>query len=155
MYDIFLISTDHAYIKILKEKYPLIRVVDSFKMAQKRAFTKMFWVIWSDIIVNDTFNFEYEIPTWDEQYIHVFQNDGDSYGICLFPKNAKVSDRELKYGFFLDSKPIHITASTHKLYDKFYVDTYEEYLDALTNTTTEMFWIIPRDIQVEIGRAHV
>jgi hypothetical protein len=118
MYDIFYISsTDNEALWLdVKSKYPTAIKVENVKSISElsnRSFTKMFWVIWNDLKLNDTFNLnEYQVTSWDNQYVHVFKN-GEYYdGICLFPKKLKVSKREFDYRFFTEKKEIDIQAST-------------------------------------------
>ncbi len=156
MYDIFYVSknigNDQNWINI-KSKYPIaqkISNVKSFNDIKSRAFTKMFWVIWDDIDLIDSFNlFEYKATEWDNMYVHIFKNDEYYDGVCLFPKGLDISQREFNYRFFTKKKEIDIQASTPKLYDKFYINTYDEYLEATKKSTTEMFWAIWNNIDID------
>jgi hypothetical protein len=86
MYDIFYIGPEDARWKKLKQKFPLSKRVDDFQTAQKKSFTVYFWIVWSDLQINNDFNFNYKISKWDEEYIHVFRNGSFYDGVCLFPK---------------------------------------------------------------------
>jgi hypothetical protein len=110
----------------------------------------MFWVIWDDLELTNNLNLvDYRATEWDNEYIHVFKNGDYFDGICLFPKNKKISQREFDYRFFIDKKEIDIVASIPKLYDKFIIDTYEDYLLAIKTLTTEMFWVCWPDIEID------
>jgi hypothetical protein len=117
MYDIFYISTgvNDQWLSI-KNKYPTAIKLENVKSVDKirvRAFTKMFWVIWDDLILNDNFNLnDYRASQWDDMYVHVFKNGEHYDGICLFPKNLKVTKREFDYRFFTEKKEVDIVAST-------------------------------------------
>ena len=76
MYDIFFISDnkDLESFQLLKERFPLSKIVGNFEEAKKRSFTKFFWVVWPDLIINDDFNFDYRVLEWDKDYVHVFKN---------------------------------------------------------------------------------
>jgi len=117
MYDIFYISTgvDDQWLS-LKKKYPTaikLENVKSIDEINSRAFTKMFWVIWDNLILNDDFNLnEYKASRWDDMYIHVFKNGEHYDGICLFPKNIKITVKEFDYRFFTEKKEVDIQAST-------------------------------------------
>ena len=106
----------------------------------------MFWCIPPDVIPLDSFDFTYRVPKWDHDYVHVFKNDDEFNGICLFPKNTSISKKEFENRFFVSKKEIDIQASTIKPYDKFNIDTYQDYLNALQATSTDMFWYIPNDV---------
>jgi len=155
MYDIFYVSknvsNEDDWIKI-KSKYPTAQKINNVKDYNQiisRAFTKMFWVIWDDLELLDSFNLlEYRATEWDDMYVHVFKNGDYFDGICLFPKNLKVSQREFEYRFFTEKKEINIQASTPKLYDKFYINNYDEYLEAIEKSTTEMFWVIWPEVEI-------
>ena len=152
MYDIIFISntgkTDDAKYLKLKSKYPLLKRAHDIKEAQLKSVTRMVWIIYDDTDVLDTFNFDYKVPVWDEQYVHVFKNNEFYDGICLIQKCKTISDRELSHRFYVDSKEIDIQASAPCLYEQFYIDTYEEYLTAVESSSTELFWMVPRDIEI-------
>jgi hypothetical protein len=74
-------SIDDTDWKIFKQRFPMAQRVDnatSTNDIKKRAFTKMFWVVWNDLNVKEDFNFEYRATQWDLEYIHVFKNN--NYG---------------------------------------------------------------------------
>jgi hypothetical protein len=123
MYDIFYVSSNTVseidWAKI-KKKYPYAQKIDhvsNFDQIKAKAFTKMFWVIWDDVDIVDTFDLlDYRPTRWDDQYVHVFKN-GDNYnGICLFPKSIKISNREFHHRFFIEKKEIDTVASIPKRY---------------------------------------
>lgn len=147
MYDIFYVSTRDID-PSLKERFPLLKTATSIKEAQKKSFTRMLWIIWDDVILNDEFDLSFNVPKWDEQYVHVFKNGEHYDGICLVPKNQSILDREEAYRFFVDKKEISIVASYPKPYDVFVVDSYDEYLAALESSTSDMFWISSRNLKL-------
>jgi hypothetical protein len=81
-------------------------------------------------------------------YVHVFKNGEHYDGICLFPKSSLISQREFSNRFFTDKKEIDIIASTPKGYDRFEITTYDDYLKAVDNSATEMFWAIWPDVNI-------
>lgn len=134
MYDIFFIDLENnfKYFEKLKTKYPLIKKVRSFNEAQRRCLTSMFWVIWPNLDILDTFGFDIEIEIWDKEYIHVFKNGRYYDGVCLFPKNKKITAREIEYRFFTEKKEIDIVASEPKLklYDIVFISYFEQFSDS-------------------------
>lgn len=120
IYDLFYVSKDSIADEdwnIFKQRFPAAQKIEnavSFEDIKKRAFTKLFWVVWDDLVVHDDFKFDYRAPKWDEQYIHVFKNGSHYNGICLFPKSASVSKREYDARFFNVKKEIDIVASESK-----------------------------------------
>lgn len=156
MYDIIFITngskaslTRYAQ---FKDKFPLAKQAKTYDEAKTKAFTKLFWMIWYDVEVLPTFTFDYEIPVWDQQYIHVFKHD-DAFvatGVCLSSKDIEVSNREFKYRYFINNKKeIDIQASVTRTYEIFCIDTYQEYLDAMDTCTTDMFWMTSKNITVD------
>jgi len=155
MYDIFYVSNtaeNDAGWQQLKQRYPTaqrLENITSFDQIKKQAFTKMYWVVWDDIILDDNFNLtEYRATAWDDTYIHVFKNGEFFDGLCLVPKTLSISTREFKHRFYTAKKEINIAASTPKPFDVFNIDTFEDYQAALANTTSEMFWVIWPEIEM-------
>jgi len=147
MYDIIFIGskTSPQWLKI-KSKFSTAKQADSFAIAQKKAFTKMFYTVYDDVEISEDWNFSYKVPEWDEKYIHSFLNGNDYDGISLHPKKHVPTSRELDYRFFVDKKEVNIVASKPKSYDIFEIDSYEEYQEALEHSTTDMFWMTSRNI---------
>ena len=155
MYDIFYVSrttgndTDWATVKSKYSTAQRLSNIESFDQIKSRAFTKMFWVIWDDIILNDSFDLsEYAATKWDDQYVHVFKNGEHYDGIVLFSKNTTISKKEFKYRFFNEKKEIDCVISYPKAYDKFIIQTYAQYLEVIEKSSTDLFWIIPPGVQV-------
>ncbi len=183
MYDIFFISAsdinDDAW-QLFKKRYPRsqkIENVSSFDQIRSKAFTKFFWVVWDDLVVNESFDFSYKVLEWDKEYIHVFKN-GDYYdGICLHPKTATFSQKEFFNRFFVNGKKeMDQVASMPKPFDAFFISynevnaeenyknllkkvpyakrvhgvkgIHQAHIEAAKNSSTEMFWVVDGDAQV-------
>lgn len=85
MYDIVFISyqepdADQNF-KRLCEKYPYALRVHGIKgihnahiAAAKMSYTKFFWVVDADAEIVDTFNFNYQVPEWDNDCVHVWRS---------------------------------------------------------------------------------
>ncbi len=155
MYDIFYVSKGKGKEDIwkkIKSKYPSsqrLSNIRSYHEIKEQSFTKMFWVIWDDLDIQDSFDLtSYRATKWDDMYVHVFKN-GEYYdGICLFPKHVNISNREFENRFFIEKKEVDIIASIPLGYDKFEIDTYEDYLAAVEKSMTEMFWVIWKDVEI-------
>ena len=108
MYDIVFISYDEScadenYAR-LKERFPMAKRVHGVKgihtahiKAAKKCFTKMFWIVDADAHIVEDFNFDYEVPEWDLDTVHVWrsQNPINSLvygygGIKLFPRKLTI-----------------------------------------------------------------
>lgn len=117
VYDLFYVSQGTAIQEHWQEfssRFPsaqLVENVTDFSDLARRAFTKMFWVVWDDLQVVDEFDFAYRATKWDLEYVHVFKNGTHFNGICLFPKNTKLASKEFKFRFFINKKEIDILAS--------------------------------------------
>ena len=147
MYDIFVIGNNPNWKKI-KSKYPFAKKVTDFKEAKTKALTPMFWAVWNDIDVTEEFDFTLSVPKWDEEYVHVWKNKEYFDGLSLIPKHKSISDKELKYRFFTDKKEIDQVASNPKKYDIFEIETYEQYLEAMDKSTTDMFWMTSPNLKI-------
>lgn len=146
MYDIFFVGTENQDWYLLKSKFPFAKLVSSVEQAKHLSLTTMFWVVWDNITLADNFVFNHVATKWDSNYIHVFKNGNHFDGICLFPKHASFSKRELDYRFFTNKKEIDIVASIPKPYDTFTLKSYDDYLNAIKVSKTKMFWAIWDDI---------
>jgi hypothetical protein len=78
----------------------------------------------------------------------VFKNKDLFDGLCLFSKCTPVSKKEFDHRFFINKKEVDINASVPKLYDRFIIEKYDDYLNARESSTTEMFWVIWNDVEV-------
>ena len=125
VYDIVFIGNDtkeseDSYAQLVSRfptaKKSLIKstIHDALAAAFKKSFTPMVWIVWDDLVVEDTFNFDYKVTPYDQQYIHTFLNNNTYDGITLFPKTATVSNRELEYRFYRVKKEIPEVASHPK-----------------------------------------
>ena len=130
MYDIIFIGEKNKQWKSAKQRFPLLKHANTLDDAKRICITKMFWVVWPDIIINNDFNFDYEPDAWSTEYIHVFKNNEYYDGVCLIPKSSEVSVKELQHRFFVNKKEVDIQASRPCSYDIFNIDTYADYLSA-------------------------
>lgn len=124
---------------------------DDYMMAVEKSKTQMFWAIWNDIDICDDFDFRYYVPAYDvfhRNITHVFKNGESFDGLCLFSKTTPVTKKEIYNRYFVDKKEVDIKASTPKRYEKFIVDNYEDYLRAKTDSKFDMFWLIPREVEI-------
>ena len=155
IYDIFYVSRnkiDEDDWLSFNNRFPSsqkIENVKTFSDISKKSFTKLFWVVWNDLIILEDFNFSYIVPKWDEQYIHVFKNAEYFDGVTLFSKHSDISAKEFQHRFYINKKEIDITASTPKPFEKFYINTYDEYLETVNSTNSDMFWVIWNDVEVD------
>ena len=117
IYDLFYVSfksIDDVRWKEFQSRFPLARKVENlsnFKQLVKKSFTKLFWVVWDDLDIIETFNFDYTVSEWDQQYVHVFKNGITFDGVNIFSKDHNISQKEIINRFFTKKKEIEIVAS--------------------------------------------
>ena len=141
-FDIFFIGNDKTVHDNLIDRGFGVQVVDSIQQAQDQSFSDMFWVVYDDTIIRNTFKFSYKPDEWSYDIPHVFCNgDMDRLdGIVLMPRDYYISQKEAEHRFFTNKKEIRIMASDPRPYDQFVVNTYSDYKHAMNVTTTDMFW---------------
>ena len=136
MYDIIFISRNNKSSELdfnrLKKTWPFAKTANSFRDAQKKSTTKLFWAVWPDVFVDVNFNFDYRPPVHEEQYIHIWPNSADRNlpAVGLFPKTKEVTDTEIENRFFSGMIKMNTIASHTKYYDVVFISFNEEYADA-------------------------
>ena len=136
------------------QRFPISQLVENandFEDLKSKSLTKMFWVVWDDLIVDQSYNLDYIVPKWDEEYVHVFKNGDHFDGINIFSKTHTITSKEFKHRFFTSKKEIDILASNPRPYDKFVIDTFDDYLKAKSNSHTDLFYFIPKEIEVDLN----
>ena len=154
MYDILYVSkrivNQKNWLKF-KKKFPTARLVEAvkdFNDLKSKSFTKLFWAIWDDCLLEENFLLDYVVPRWDEEYVHVFKNGDHFDGVNIFNKNHIISEKEFTYRFFTNKKEIDILASKPRPYDKFVIDSYDDYLAARNNSSSELFYFVPKEVEI-------
>ena len=180
MYDIFFVSRgvcDEEGWQQFSKRFPTAQRLDNIKTfldVKLRAFTKLFWVVWDNVVITDTFNFDYVVSKWDQEYIHVFKNQDFYDGVTLFPKSANFIQKEFDNRFFINGKKeIDIQASYPKPYDIIFISyneaqadqnfenlkkrfprvkrvhgikgIHQAHIKAAELASTEMFWVVDAD----------
>lgn len=150
MYDIFYVSknkVDEDSWNNFKKQYPIAQKLENiktFNQIKSKAFTKMFWVVWDDLILADFDLLTYRATKWDDMYVHVFKNGEQYDGICLFPKSLNISQKEFDNRFYINKKEIDTVASYPKKYKIYKINDYTEYL----KIDDDMFWLVWPEIEV-------
>jgi hypothetical protein len=149
MYDIFFVSkkvVNQIKWEKFHEKYPSSIKIDNVKNIddlKSKSFTRMFWIVWDDLTLDDSFNLtKYKATKWDDMYVHVFKNNEHYDGICLFPKHLTVTQREFDHRFFIEKKEVDLKISEPDTYDLYMLTDYDEYISAIETSKTDMFWCI-------------
>jgi hypothetical protein len=150
MFDIVFVGNNQEQYNQLKKRVLVAKKADTVQKAQQISLTNFVWIVFDDIEIEDCFNFDYVPDEWSQDLPHVFLNDKTYDGVFLLPKNKKFSDKELKHRFFVEHKKVDIVASTPLPYNHFYIDTYEQYLQALETSSSELFWVDTKNIKSNI-----
>jgi CYTH domain-containing protein len=122
-----------------------------YKLALERSTTEMFYGIPDDVQVDSRFDFDIYFShhnQYDRNITHVFLNNKTYDGIVLFSKNVELAEREVNNRFYIKKKEWDLIASNPRTYDIFEIDNYNDYLHALENTTTNLFWASSRNIKI-------
>ena len=108
MYDIVFISYQEPNAddnwESLKLRFPMAKRIHGVKgihqahiAAAKKCFTKMFWIVDGDAVIMDDFNFDYEVPSHQQDHVHVWRSKNPvndlvyGYGgIKLFPRRMTI-----------------------------------------------------------------
>jgi hypothetical protein len=131
------------------KKYEIFEIstYEDYLNAAEKSSTNMFWAVWNDVILNEGFTFDYQVPRYNQQLVYIFKNGNYFDGVCLMPKNKIYSKNEVKFRFFIDKKEVDLKISNPKKYDIFEIDNYEEYQYALDNSSTDLFWMTSKNIK--------
>ena len=154
IYDIFYVSKQQVDVdswQQFRQRFPSaqkIENVKNFNDIRKKAFTKFFWVVWDDLEVLETFTFDYRVEKWDELYTHVWKNKDYFDGVALFSKNSDISQKEFDYRFYSCKKEIEVDASRPKKYPVIVCKEYNDYENALKETSQDLFWIVWPDVEI-------
>ena len=106
MFDIFFISYQEpnadSNFAILQDRFPIAQRVhgvkgihQAHKEAAKKALTKMFWVVDGDAIVEEDFNFDYEVPQKDMNAVHVWKSRNPVNNLVYGYGGVKLLPRDL------------------------------------------------------------
>lgn len=135
MYDIFYISSGvvdtDSWLKF-KSRFSTAQKLEnikSFADVKKHSFTKLFWVVWDNLVLTPDFNLNYKVSKWDDSYVHVFKNGNFYDGVCIFPKSSRILQREWDYRFFTNKKEIDQIVSEPKKYDIIFISYNESFAD--------------------------
>jgi hypothetical protein len=167
----------------LKNKFPhtkMLPVTATLEEIKDASSTRMFWIVWYDVIIDKNFDFSYRAATYaDTKQIHAFKNGNYYDGICLFPKDVEMSQREFAYKFFANKKETGIQASLPKPYDIVFISynepnadenykllcekfprakrvdkvkgIHQAHIEAAKLSTTDVFWVVDADAIVVDG----
>ena len=82
--------------------------------AAKKAMTKMFWVVDGDAEVLDTFNFDYQVPNNELEFVHVWRSQNPVTGLVYGNGGVKLLPKKLTMN--MDTSRIDMTTSISTLF---------------------------------------
>ena len=138
------VAYDHFYVDTYKE----------YLHAMQTSKTEMFWI--------DSRNIKSTLPdiyfthhdTYNRKENHAFIHDVDERilynGLFLCSTHKPITEKEINFRHLVSRKEWDIVGSTATTYDVFEIDTYDDYLYALENSKTEMFWMSSANISVDL-----
>jgi len=130
MYDIIFISNNEPNAdenwEILRSRFVLAKRINNIKgihnahiAAAKSAFTKMFWVVDGDATVLDEFKFDYVVPEYDLDCVHIFHSHNPINDLTYGYGAVKLLPR--KFTIEVDTSSLDMTLSINnkiKVIDK-------------------------------------
>jgi len=124
VYDLIFISygepnAEENYQRV-KARFPLtkrVKDVDGIHQAHLKAarmsFTEMFWVVDGDAHILDSFNFDYKVPEWDLECVHVWRSRNPLNNLEYGYGGVKLLPKKLTLGMDL-TKPDMTTSISNK-----------------------------------------
>ena len=106
-------------------------------------------------INTSSFDFDFifsHTDTYDRNTNHAFLHKVDDDG-CLFnglflcSKYSPLTQKEVEHRHLVNVKQHNIVGSTPIVYNKFVIDTYDDYLKAFSDSKTEMFWGVSSNLK--------
>ena len=156
----FLVDKKEHDLVISKYRYPRYNInnYQEYLDILENETQKMFWCIWPDIEITNSEIFDFYFDPNDGKYDydrsinHMFKNkviDEEFFvsGLALCSTEQVVSKKEFEHRFFIDKKEHDVIVSKSKPYDKFVIEKFEDYKYALENSSTDMFWTIPSEVE--------
>ena len=132
-----------------KKSYDVFEIdsYNDYLTALEISTTEMFWMSSKNISATIPDMYFTHDNEYDRKQNHAFihrVDEIDHYnGLFLCSKHRPLTQREVDYRHIVNKKEWNIVGSGPIKYEIFNVKTYQDYLDALANSRTEMFWIIP------------
>lgn len=108
MIDIIFVHTGESFCDKnrdrLLSRFPLLKIIqgsdltEDIDKAKSISFTKSFWLVYGSVEISDDFKFDYIIPDWDTDYVHVFQYiENTEVKLGKVYQINKKFDREIKF----------------------------------------------------------
>jgi hypothetical protein len=99
---------------VLKRITGVVGIHNAHIAAAKKAMTKMFWVVDGDAQVLDTFDFSYQVPNNELDYVHVWRSQNPVNGLVYGNGGVKLLPKKLTTN--MDTSRIDMTTSISTLF---------------------------------------
>lgn len=130
---------------------------EDYKRALESSLTDMFWMSSANIkvdtdVINTFYISHHDQIDRKQNHAFIHRVDGDDLynGLFLCSKHLPLTEKEVEYRFPVNRKEWDIIGSGPKKYDVFEIDSYQQYLEALSNSSTEMFWMSSANLQANL-----
>ena len=139
------------------KRYPIVNVSSytDYINTMFNTDSPLVWIVPNNVELLSTFEFDTIFgPTDTENLLlnHVFLNGNCFNGVFLASKLSIVTEEEFnhrsKTNSMSNQHAHHVIASVPTPFDRFIISSYDDYLDALETTSTEMFWCIWTDVKL-------
>jgi hypothetical protein len=156
----FYVNKKETNIVASKFRYPIryIKSYEEYLKATNEETKPMFWCVWDNIEVDDWSDLDvYFDPLngtydYDRSTNHVFLNgcgDKTSYlnGIILCTRSNIFTKKEFDRKYIVDKKEHNKLISRFR-YPRYYINSYNEYLEICKTETSSLFWCVWPDINI-------
>lgn len=120
IYDVFFLSykerSAEEHFKQLLQKFPYARrikdvegIFNAHYFAALDSSTDFFWVVDADAEIVEDFNFDYEVPSWDFDVVHIWNSKNKVNGLVYGNGGVKLIPRHLILG--ADPNSVDVTTS--------------------------------------------
>jgi len=145
------VKKEHEVVASLPKKFDtfVVNNYSDYKRAMKNSRTEMFWSVPDDVKLTNDLNLYFSHhDMYNRNITHVFKNNNTYDGVALCSKNIEITRKEIEHRFYSEKKEHNIIYSTPKTFDYFEIETYEDYLEAKENSTTDMFWMSSPQLRI-------
>lgn len=128
---------------------------DEYCNALDQSKTQMFWMGSKNISPTDLVKSFYithhnaSLRKQNHAFVHQVDDKKLYNGLFLCSKDQPLTQKEVDYRFPVARKEWNEIGSGPVKYDIFYVDTYEDYAQAIVKSKTEMFYVVPTHIDLD------
>ena len=119
-----------------------VTTYDNYLDAREKSSTEMFYVVFSDLRIAETFKFDHYIEKHSRHLNYIFRNGHYYDGIFLTSKNEKIMEKEFHNRFIVNRSEIDTVASTVDKYEIIACSSYNEYLEKIKTVNSDMVYLI-------------